>query len=265
MTNNFDKALIFFAQSPVCGKVKSKLTPQLTPEQACALHEALMLDVIDVYHSVHDVDLLLFYESSDDRKYFQIQIPDIPQFLQDGATHGERMRNAFDEAFSQGHRRVLLFHTELPTLPLRNIFSAFHLLDAFDDAIVVGPLDDGGIYSIGLKMPLPEIFEGIKYDRSNIYYQMMKRICRLDLAVYVLPPWYNITTIADVKRLDVDLSNPEFSGSILHRTKQYMQYLHDNNVIPNRHLGILRSPPSADNGHPPKGVLRTIRKRKKVK
>lgn len=232
MTNHSDKALIIFAKSPFHGHVKTRLTPPLTPEQAAGLYEAIMLDGIDLYLSVHDTHLLLFASCKDDLDYFRERFPEMTLFVQEGETLGERMSDAFNEAFAQGHRRVMLFGTDLPTMPLRNIYSGFQLLDAFDDAVVIGPTEDGGYYTIGMKMPMPEIFQGVTFSRIDTYDQTIKRICKLDVALYVLPPWYDIDTIADVRRLDNDLYNPEFSDNILFRTKQYMRYLRECNIIP---------------------------------
>ena len=232
MSSTTDKALIVFVKAPIAEEVKSRLSPPLTQEQASQLQEAILLDGIDQYLSVHDTHVMLCMANQNDEQYFRERFPNVPMLVQEGASTGDRISNAFYDAFSQGYRRVMLFSTDLPTLPRRSIYSGYQLLDAFDDAVVIGPTEDGGYYTIGMRMPMPDIFQGINWGRSDVYEQTIKRLCKLDISLYVLPPWYDIDTIADVRRLDNDLYNPEFNGGILTRTKAYIQHLRDNNIIP---------------------------------
>lgn len=234
MTPHPDKALIIFARSPRAVQEKSKLLSHLTPEQAEGLFASIMLDAIDLYHSVPDVDNLLFYESPEDEAYFRARYPEASLHAQEGETHIERMINAFGDAFALGHRRVMFFPTDLPTLPRRSILSGYQILDAFEDAVVLGPTDQGGLYALGLRMLLPEMFQGINFGKPHLYDQVMKRICTMELTPYVLPSWYTIDSIASVRKLDADLANPEFNGHILSRTKAYMQELRERDILPQR-------------------------------
>lgn len=228
---HLDKAVILFVKSPKRTNTKKRLCPPLTPEQASTLAEAIMLDGVEIFCSLKDLHVHLFFEAQEDKDYYADHFPDVPQFAQQGETTGDRITAAFDELFVRGYRRIMMFEVGIPTLPMRNILSSFQLLDAFDDSFVIGPDEHGGIYALGMRLHIPDVFRGLTLDKSDSYNQMMKRICALESAVYVLPPWYSIETVADVRRLSTDIMNPEFGDTILRRTKNYMHQLRDLGIV----------------------------------
>jgi len=226
-----DKALIVFAKAPVPGKVKTRLIPDISPENAARLYECFILDSIPLYQTLSDVSVLLYLESESDRSYFEEHFPELPCYVQEGKTLGERMEHAFEMSFSEYHRRVIIVGTDHPTLPLRTISTGYQMLDAYDDAIVIGPSEDGGYYALGMRTIQPELFRGIEYSTPTVYEETMKRLVDLDVTVHVLPKWYDIDTFEDILRLQNDLQNPELNGSVLTHTSACIQELADSSLL----------------------------------
>ncbi len=118
-----------------------------------------------------------------------------------GENLGERMKNAFIEAFSMNFRRVVLIGSDIPGLPLEFIEEAFTSLEETD--VVIGPSLDGGYYLIGFKDKkfCPAAFKGIPWSTERVFEETMKVLKREGLTVHTLQPQRDIDTIEDLKSL----------------------------------------------------------------
>jgi rSAM/selenodomain-associated transferase 1 len=117
---------------------------------------------------------------------------------------GCRMAAFFDSVFQQAAGQAVLVGTDSPTLPLSYISSAFEQLEEVD--LVLGPATDGGYYLIGLSGSIPSIFQNMNWSLPSVMADTMNRLqgssCRLGL----LPPWYDVDTLADWQMLRGHLS-----------------------------------------------------------
>ncbi|HEV2146923.1 MAG TPA: TIGR04282 family arsenosugar biosynthesis glycosyltransferase, partial [Longimicrobiaceae bacterium] len=107
---------------------------------------------------------------------------------------GERMRGAFEEAFAAGYRRVVIVGSDLPGLSAGLLRRAFALLDAHE--AVLGPARDGGYYLLGLRRPVPELFEGIAWSTGEVFAATVARLrqARIEPAL--------LETLADVDEVE---------------------------------------------------------------
>ena len=62
MGKQLKKALLIFAKCPIPGKVKTRLIPPLSPEQAADLYRCMLSDVMAKVTLLPDLDRYLFYE-----------------------------------------------------------------------------------------------------------------------------------------------------------------------------------------------------------
>ena len=111
---------------------------------------------------------------------------------------GRRLSLFFVQRFVEGARRVVVVGSDSPTLPLPYIDDAFSALDDAD--VVLGPAMDGGYYLIGLREPMPELFERVDWSGERVLRQTMERMGdarRLAL----LPPWYDVDRRVDWEML----------------------------------------------------------------
>ena len=82
---------------------------------------------------------------------------------QRGATFGERLANAADDAFALHHERVIIAGIDAPPPDLDH---AFALLDEHE--IVAAPARDGGVNLIGLSAPAHALLASIKIGQRCI-------------------------------------------------------------------------------------------------
>ena len=207
-----DTSLIVFAKKPVPGKVKTRLTPHITPEKAAELHEAFFIDLVNkIKNNIEGMDLTVAYTPVYDEKFFRELVgSSVNLFPQRGDNLGEKMRNAFEAFFARGAKRVVIIGTDSPTLPIPYIQKAFHVLENIP--IVVGPTFDGGYYLIGLSEFNGEIFDNIGWGTSQVFHQTLTRIITLNKQLFVLPPWYDIDTPVDLEFLRSHILAMSLSG-----------------------------------------------------
>ena len=221
-------ALIVFAKPPVPGRVKTRLTPPLSPEDAARLYGAFLQDALDQYQDLGvTLRLYLALDEPPPGTGIAIRRGDIfPQwtgnvFSQRGEGLGERMKQAFRETFAAGRRRVILIGTDHPTLPSAWIKEGFAFLEA-QRAVVLGPTGDGGFYLIGMNESFPEIFEGMTYSHGAVFEQTTARVASCGASLQTLPEWYDVDTFDDLKRLVADMLR-ESAGAM--RTRAMLQRL----------------------------------------
>jgi len=133
--------------------------------------------------------------------------------VQKGNNLGERMINAFDEAFDT-YNKVMIIGSDCYDLSPKIIENAFTFLDEND--VVVGPAIDGGYYLLGMKEHLPQLFQGKEYSNENVLKELLVEIDELKLSVHQLPELSDIDTLQDLKNSGVDFENlgdkEEFDG-----------------------------------------------------
>jgi rSAM/selenodomain-associated transferase 1 len=186
-------SLIIFAKSPVPGKVKTRLTPYITPKEATELYKAFIADIVCNARKLKCKRITIAYTPTDAEATFHSICGQSVDYLpQKGDDLGERMKDAFKHSFHKGSTRTVLIGTDSPTLPLSYIQKAF---DALKEApIAIGPTFDGGYYLVGLSEENDTIFDGIHWSTSKVFDQTLTRIQAIKKQLYVLPPWYDVDT-----------------------------------------------------------------------
>jgi rSAM/selenodomain-associated transferase 1 len=175
-------SLIIFAKSPIPGKVKTRLTPYITPTEAAELYKAFIADIMCNTHKLKCERVTIAYTPSDAKATFHNLCGQSVNYVpQKGDNLGERMKNAFTYSFDKGSKRTVIIGTDSPTLPLSYIQKAFDALK--EVPVTIGPTFDGGYYLIGLD-----------WSTSRVFSQTLTRIQAINKQLYVLPPWYDVDT-----------------------------------------------------------------------
>lgn len=212
--------ILLFVKSPVPGHVKTRLAAEIGEEAATGLYKCFVEDLISTVEQSGVAFRLCFYPS-EVKSHFQKWLGDQYSYLpQSGNGLGERLKNAFAEAFEQGFSKVIAIGSDSPDLPENFLRQAFEGLDCHD--VVIGPSSDGGYYLIGFSEStfVGEAFDNIAWSTSAVCDQtrMKLRMCELD--VHLLPGWYDVDTLADLEGLAARNENTSFG---LSRTFDFMR------------------------------------------
>lgn len=195
-------ALIVFAKVPEPGRVKTRLSPPLTPEQAADLYAAFLRDALDAYAALAAEPggpAVRLYLGGRSGPPLGLVPAGVETFRQRGVGLGEKMLRAFVETFAAGHDRALVVGTDHPTLPLDFFGLAFEALREPLTA-VLGPSDDGGYYLLGLNEVVSDLFD-MAYSHDRVFEDTLERVVEADLQPVVLPPHYDVDDAAALERL----------------------------------------------------------------
>lgn len=200
-------ALIIFAKQPVPGKVKTRLTPPLSPEETAQLYFLMLSDVVNKTGSL-GVDRFLFCHGDQKAEgYFQQEFPALRTYRQEGRDLGERMKKAATAVLAMGYPMTVIIGTDSPDLPLAYIGQAFELLGEGGADVVFGPCEDGGYYLLGFRKIHCELFSGLPWSTGNVLKESLEKAESAGLATSLLPSWHDVDTIEDLAR--PELTDPE--------------------------------------------------------
>lgn len=200
-----ENALIVFAKHPEPGRVKTRLTPTLDPEEAARLYRAFLLDALEQYTAL-TADIRLYLGAAERTAELRGGPSGVERFVQRGATLGERMKQAFKETFAAGYQRAVIIGTDHPTLPTAFVEQAFDAV-ASPASVSIGPSTDGGYYLLGMSTFYPVLFDGMEYSHADVFEDTLARAEEISADLTVLPLWYDVDDPDDLQRLVEDLSD----------------------------------------------------------
>jgi rSAM/selenodomain-associated transferase 1 len=200
-TGNPMNALAVMAREPVAGRVKTRLTRELTPHDAALLYQAFLRDTLGKIGSIPGVSPVVAYTPDTAEEYFRRIAPENALLLsQTGEDLGERLDHVSSELFHLGFSRVVIVGSDSPDLPGDYLELAFDRLGSHD--LVLGPCDDGGYYLIGLSCgPEHSLFTGIPWSSSRVFATTLRKAKSMGMHVAVLPRWHDIDTVEDLRMM----------------------------------------------------------------
>jgi len=192
MREGMTRVLGLFAKQPRPGHVKTRLAAATSPEWAAAVAAAFLEDTLDRVATIEARRVLAFAPSDAESYFAAIGRERFLLVAQGEGDLGQRMAAFFTG--QRAHGPVVLLGTDSPTLPREFVAQAFEELDQAD--VVLGPATDGGYYLLGCRRPAP-IFDGIDWSGPRVLAQTIERLSDPSWRVAVLPPWYDVDTLAD--------------------------------------------------------------------
>jgi rSAM/selenodomain-associated transferase 1 len=210
-------ALVVMAKAPRPGKVKTRLSPPLTPEQASELNICFIRDTTENIQHVTQTSNssgVVAYTPVGDEAAFDDLLPTGFQLLpQRGQGFGERLLFVCEDLFAAGFGSVCLIDSDSPTMPQRALLQAVKSLSRDGDRVVLGGSDDGGYYLLGLKRLHPRLFQQIDWSTERVFNQTLERAKEIFLQAELLPAWYDVDDAATLERLRIELAAPKAAGS----------------------------------------------------
>ncbi|MFT6051366.1 MAG: rSAM/selenodomain-associated transferase 1 [Halioglobus sp.] len=189
--------LIQFAKEPVPGLVKTRMQPQLSPSEACALHIELVLWTCSTLCQSHLGDVELWCSGSQQHPTFlACESMGLKQLCQQqGSDLGDRMHHAMREGLKR-YAKVVLVGSDCPAIDHQYLAMAVDALDSAD--LVLGPANDGGYVLIGANRIHPGLFEGVVWGDAGVFQQTLERAGELDISSEILSPLSDIDIPEDL-------------------------------------------------------------------
>ena len=176
--------LLVIAKSPVPGRVKTRLVPPCTYEQAAALAEASLADTLQTVAGVPAARRVLVLDGEPGPWL----LPGFDVVPQCGGPLDERLAAAF--AAVRGP--ALLIGMDTP-----QVTQALLTMDWHDDDAVLGLAADGGFWALGLRRPDPALLRGVPMSTHATGAVQRARLVAAGLRVADLPQLRDVDTAAD--------------------------------------------------------------------
>ena len=198
-------ALGIMTKAPQAGKVKTRLSPPLSPEEAAALNVCFLRDTSAAISVASNEGLAhgvgVYTPVGMEHAWAEILPRDFYLVAQRGDAFGERLTLAIEDLLRVGFDSACLIDSDSPTVPVAAYAGAARALSEPGDRIVVGPSDDGGYYLIGMKQLHRRVFEDIDWSTERVAEQTLERAAQAGLEVHMLPTCFDVDDRVTLRRL----------------------------------------------------------------
>jgi rSAM/selenodomain-associated transferase 1 len=233
-------AMAVMTKAPQAGRVKTRLVPPLSLEEAAELNRCFLRDttvtisnvcshrpVGDEGKTARASAVAAYTPVGAESAYKDILPSDFSLLPQRGNEFGERLYLAVEDLFNCGFDSVCLIDSDSPTVPAENFQQAVELLSMREDGVVLGPSDDGGYYLIGVKKPHRHLFEQIDWSTERVLNQTIQRATEIRLEVKLLPTGYDVDDAVSLRRLRGELLADTAKADIAPYTSEFLASLVD--------------------------------------
>ena len=204
-------ALVVMAREPVAGEVKSRLARDIGDGPAATLYRAFILDTLRLCDRLAGTARYLAGTPDGAGAAFgALTGPDWRVLPQGEGDLGDRLRRVFARLFDEGHGRVVVVGSDSPTLPPALVSRALEALRERD--VALGPCLDGGYYLLGLAAPVDGLFEDIPWGTPDVFARTLEGVRESGRSLALLPPWYDVDTIAELRMMKAHLDGLRVSG-----------------------------------------------------
>lgn len=194
MNDSKDRILLIFVENPILGKVKTQLAKEIGAEKTLQIYHRLLQHSYDIAKQPNLIRRVYYSNHIEEYDIFDTEL--FEKKMQRGADLGERMSNAFQEAFSDGYKEVVIMGSDCWELKASILEDAFKALKRFE--VVIGPAFDGGYYLLGLKKLIPALFEHKKWHTDSVLQDTLQNLNTLDIAYDFLPGLSDVEALEDL-------------------------------------------------------------------
>jgi rSAM/selenodomain-associated transferase 1 len=197
--------LLVIAKSPVPGRVKTRLTPPCTPEQAARLAGAALLDTLAAVSRTRRAARRVLVLDGAAGPWLPRDMEVVPQ-------RGEGLAARLAAAFQAAAGPAFLIGMDTPQVTPALLDAGLAALEHADAAF--GPALDGGYWGIGLRRPDPAVFHDIPMSDPSTGAAQRSRLTELGLTTTLLPPLRDVDTITDAHAVASEAPNTHFATEL---------------------------------------------------
>jgi rSAM/selenodomain-associated transferase 1 len=199
--------VIVIAKEPIPGRVKTRLTPALSPVAAAALAEAALADTLNVVAGLAVTRRVLALEGSPGD-----WLPDGFDVIgQRGGGLDERLAAAFADVFAAMPLPMVLIGMDTPQVTRGLVQDAVQSLVSGEADAVFGPAEDGGFWLLGLRRPDRSLLAGVPMSQPDTGRVQLERLTSAGLRVALAPRLTDVDTIETAELVARDIPASRFA------------------------------------------------------
>jgi rSAM/selenodomain-associated transferase 1 len=199
------------AKLPVAGRVKTRLCPPLTSQEAADLHERFLKRLLTRLAADHRWRVVWCYAGATDAQAadFARTLPGVTLSLlpQSGGDLGDRLIAA--AAVQEGP--LAFFGADSPHLPDGHLVKLYDALARGDASI--GPCDDGGFWCLGLpdRHVAAKLLTNVRWSSGHELSDVRRHAEEAGVRLVSLPTFWDVDRPEDLARLRASLPAAERS------------------------------------------------------
>jgi rSAM/selenodomain-associated transferase 1 len=166
---------VVIAKAPVPGRVKTRLCPPCTPEQAADVAAAALRDTLDAVAATPGRHVVAL--DGEPPAW-------LPSPFEVVAQRGDGLDERLAAVFADAQGPTLIVGMDTPQLTPQLLGRVAAALDQDEVDAVLGPAEDGGYWLIGLDDPVPEAVRGVPMSRDDTLVEQRRRLVELSLRVH---------------------------------------------------------------------------------
>jgi len=178
------------AKAPLPGQVKTRMQPELSPEQAARLARVMLEQSVETVCRHWPGEVTLCVWPNPGHSVFQRLVARYDL--------GTRMMTILKQGILRSGSAMVM-GCDVPHIPPACLTEAHAMLVRGENP--VGPADDGGFYLIGLHRADEVLFEGIRWGGSTVLDAVRKRAARAGVELSELPSLRDIDRYPDLQWL----------------------------------------------------------------
>lgn len=196
-------AVGIFAKAPRAGRVKTRLSPPLTPGGAAAVARACLEETLRRFPPSVPGPCTLFLDGEPEPWLERLAARQGVLVRNQGTGDlGARLRRAFRALYAGGARRAVVIGSDSPTLDPSRLAEALDRLEGSD--AVIGPARDGGYYLIGMRPGREDLLTAIPWSTPHVAAETRRRAEAAGWSVAELTEWYDVDEVEDLRRAEED-------------------------------------------------------------
>ena len=202
--------IIVIAKAPVPGRVKTRLTPPFSPQQAARLAKAALADTLAAVAQVPAARHVIALDGTPGR-----WLPaGFDVVRQRGRGLDERIAAAMGDAYARSPVPVILIGMDTPQVTPELLASAIRPLVRGTADAVFGQADDGGFWLLGLRQPDPGLVTGVPMSEARTGTVQLARLDGAGLRVHRMRCCTDVDNAADAAAVAGEIPQSRFAAAL---------------------------------------------------
>ena len=195
MTLPLPVQLLVLAKQPVPGRVKTRLSPALSPTAAAGFAAAALRDTLAAVRATPVARRVLVLDGDP----AAVPCDGFDVLPQVAGGLGDRLAAAFEQAWAGCPLPLLLIGMDTPQVTRALLQSAARqLLGGEPERAVLGLAEDGGWWALGLPHPVQGAFDGVPMSEPTTGQDQRNRLTLLGLGIAELPVLRDVDHLEDI-------------------------------------------------------------------
>jgi hypothetical protein len=186
------RATVVIAKRPVAGRVKTRLCPPLTEQQAAAVAEAALADTLAEVVRVNGRHVVALDGAPCDADQRAPWLPAGTELIDQGeGSLNDRLAHICDVVGGT----LVIVAMDTPQLTAADLETAHGALEDHD--VVFGPTEDGGYWLVGCRNPVAGLFDNVRMSEPCTFDDQLRQAVRLGLRVGLVATLRDVDTYDD--------------------------------------------------------------------